>query len=602
MNLKHIWLSFVLLSVLTGCGRPTEPSTIVEEKKPFYISAVATKDIQTSYQIEKKGTLVWSSEITVSAQIGWRVKAINKQLGTTTTTEEVVIQLEDTLWTYSFGAQRAATALTQAKLNYEQTIINLEKAIQDTTIWLQQATNQAENTSLSSDVSAAKLQLESAKQSYEKTKLDYENKRIADDQTLRNFVLSTENTLRDVLVLYQNVTSTVDQIVGVSDNRKFANDGYEQLLWAKNTMTRYTAEDLLRRRLQDINSLLTLSIDGGPESMWTKLDLLLTYTRELWTMLDAVDMMLQFSSTNDTYTETSLSIDAATIDGMQAQVQGQISAITALNNTINSFLATYLDTQASLAKAVDLAEKSYRTAQANLQTTESNAILQVSSLENSLTTTEKTKTTTEKSLRNAITQAQIAASEASFQLQKLWVRAPLAWTIKDIFVDKGQEVVMGTPLFSLSVWWSERQIEIILTKDEASVLQPWWIVTIRYEWTFTTGIVAEVWSSPSVWLSYKATISTTDTTIPVGSIVTVVIPIENSQPVIPINRVRLVNTTQWIVTIWDGTALQEEIVTLGKAKNAQIEIVSPLPQDVYIVTSDTSQYDEQKYTLQVKDR
>jgi hypothetical protein len=66
-------------------------------------------------------------------------------------------------------------------------MLNLEKAIQDTQFGIEQATNQAQNASLSSEVSAATLQLQSARESYERAKLDYQTKLSADQQTISNF-------------------------------------------------------------------------------------------------------------------------------------------------------------------------------------------------------------------------------------------------------------------------------------------------------------------------------------------------------------------------------------------------------------------------------
>jgi hypothetical protein len=66
-------------------------------------------------------------------------------------------------------------------------MLNIEKAIQDTQFGIEQATNQADNASLNSTVSAATLQLQSAKENFERTKFDYQTKLLADEQTISNF-------------------------------------------------------------------------------------------------------------------------------------------------------------------------------------------------------------------------------------------------------------------------------------------------------------------------------------------------------------------------------------------------------------------------------
>lgn len=540
-----------------------------------------------------------SSEIVVSAQLAGRVAALPKKLGDQVAQNELVVKLQDTAGTYSFAAQRANATVAQAQLSYEQTLLSLEKAIQDSQFSLQQAQNQAANASLSSQSSAAATQLESAKQSLEKATLDYENKLKSDEQTIQNYTVVGQNLLRDVQLLYETVLTDTDKLLGVSELRRYANDPYEHVLGAKDTSTKLAAEDQLRILLQERDRLHLIQPAITPYTVVPALQDLQRYARNLAPLLDKVDLMLQNTITSSLYTETTLATDKATIDALQSQVNTLLATLTTQINTIQTFFATYQDTQASLAKAVELAETAYETAESNLETAQSNARVQVNALTNTVSTTQQNKETTQKSLSNTIRQAQIAASEAGFQLSKLSAKAPVAGSITDIFVDVGQEVSPGTPLFSLSAA-GDKQLEIILTQEEVASIRTGTVVTIRYDNTTSTGILSEIGTTPSVGVSYKAIVTTTATDLPAGLLVDVLIPIRSDHFVIPLNRVRLINTTQGKITLRDGRMLSEKVVSLGEVKGDQIEITDELPPQAAIVISDTKQYDPEKYDIVLK--
>lgn len=599
MHQKHRILITLSIFLLSWCSTSAPTTEEKVQKQPFYISTTEYSSLKKEYELKKTGKLASSSEITVTAQIGWRVSSLNKGIGDGASKWESVIQLQETSGVYSFWAQKASAAITQAKINYEQTMLNLEKAIKDTEFSIKQATNQAENASLNSQISAANLQLQSARESFEKAKLDYQTKLISDEQAINNFVQTANNLVNDVKLVYESTITEADKILWVTDVRKVNNDSFEHLLGAKNTSTKFAAEDALRQVLIKQQSLQTFSIASQSSELSTSLEQLTSYLRSLQPVVNQIDTMLQFTITWPTYSEAQLAIHQWTIDWLQTQIQWQISAITAQINTIQTFLRTYKDNQASLAKAVDLSEQSYKTAEANLQTAQNNTKVQVSSLENTLSTTEKNKATTEKALRNSIAQAQIAYSEAWFQLSKLSATAPIAWTITDILVDVGQDVSPGTPLYKMSSIW-DKEIEITLTQDEATSLKVDTPVRIRFWTKETNGLLNQISQTPTAGVSYKAIVTTTSTDIPAGSLVDIIIPQTTDHVVMPLNWVQLLSTTEWQIVVRDGVSLETKKVELGQLKWAQIEVITSLSASESIVTSDTKQYDPEKYEVTVK--
>jgi multidrug resistance efflux pump len=584
--------------ILSWCWAPTTESTTTTEKQPFFVTIAPQESLKKVYALKKTWKLASSSEITVTAQIWGRIVSLNKGIWDKVQKGEGVIQLQENSGIYNFGAQKASVAITQAQINYEQTMLSLEKAIQDTQFGIEQAVNQADNASLNKDVSAANLQLQSARENYEKANFDYETKLIADEQTINNFSQTATNLLADVQLTYDSVIVEADKILWVTSLRQTYNDAYENMLGARNTATKFTAQDELRQAILVQQRLSTFMLTPDPENIATSLDELVEYIRWLQPMLSSIDTMLQYSITWPEYTESQLAIHENTIDGLQTQTQGQISALTAQINTIQSFLRTYREGQASLAKAVDLTEQSYKTAQANLETAESNSVVQVSSLQNSLENTLKNKETTQKALQNSIRQAQISYNEASFQLEKLRSSAPIAGNITDILVDMGEDVSPWTPLYTMSSV-GEKEIEITLTQDEATSLTSNTPVKIVF-WTNTIdGVLSQISQSPTAGVSYKAIVTTESNEIPAGSLVDVIIEQATDHLVVPLNRVQLLSTKEGQITLRDGTALETKRVELGKLKGSQIEIITPISED--IVISDVKQYDPEKYEIEIKE-
>lgn len=587
--------------LLVGCGKKPETDVqTTKEQQPFYISVVKADTLKTEYTLKKTGKLSSNSEITVTAQIWWRVASINKWIGDTVQQDQTVIQLEETSGVYSFGAQRAAISISQAQLTYEQTLQNIEKALQDTQFGIEQAKNQVNNSQLSNETSAATVQLQSAKENYEKAKIDYETKLLSDQQTLQNFSQNAKNITKDVQLLYESITTEADKLLGVTDLRKAYNDSFENILWAKNTSTKYAAEDALRKALLDKQNLEYVTISSNPEEIANTLQQIKEYVRGLNSLLDSIDTMLVNTISSNSYSEAQLAAQRTSIDLLQTQTQWQISAITAQVNTMNSFLSTYKETQVSLEKVIDLAEKSYLAVEANLQTAENNARIQLESLQNTYNTTLNNKDTTVKSLKNSINQAQIAYNEAWFQLSKLRAASPIAWTVIDILVDVWQDVTPWTPLYKINSL-GEQEIEITLTQEEATTLSKWMEVRIVYNDLQITWYLTQISQSPSVWVSYKAIVNTNANEIPWWSLVDIFIQQPTAYTVLPLNWVQLLSTTKWQITLRDWTELRTEKVDLWTIKWNQIEIKTELNADEMIVTSDTKQFNKEKYTIEIKE-
>jgi hypothetical protein len=126
-------------------------------------------------------------------------------------------------------------------------------------------------------------------------------------------------------------------------------------------------------------------------------------------------------------------------------------------------------------------------------------------------------------------------------------------------------------------------------------------VEIRFWGDKTTWILSQISKTPTAWVSYKAIVTTQSNEIPAGSLVDIIIKQPTDYFVVPLNRVQLLSTTEWQLTFWDGQQLETKKVSLWKIKGTQIEITTPLLATQDIVTSDTKQYDPEKYEISIKE-
>jgi multidrug resistance efflux pump len=125
-----------------------------------------------------------------------------------------------------------------------------------------------------------------------------------------------------------------------------------------------------------------------------------------------------------------------TIATLQSRTLGLSSSITQTKNSIESFLATYQQQQASLLQGIDILAQQFDLTERNLRDSQTQANIGLDSATTAYETSLKSKETTLKALRSAIQQAQISYQEAQTQLEKLQVTSPIDGTISEILVDE----------------------------------------------------------------------------------------------------------------------------------------------------------------------
>jgi len=193
-----------------------------------------------------------------------------------------------------------------------------------------------------------------------------------------------------------------------------------------------TQTRLLRQKQAEVD---TLGNNVTQENLQSTLSQVKALLESFTPALDAVDTMLKYTITSQTLPQAKLSAFIASIDGLQAKLQGQISRTTQQINSIEQFLSTYKQQEESLRQGVELAKQQTNIAKNNLETAKFSTDIQKETVKTSYETAKKNKNTTEQAMLKSIEQARIAYAQASNELAKLTVKAPISGVIGDILVD-----------------------------------------------------------------------------------------------------------------------------------------------------------------------
>lgn len=592
----------ILALLLQGClGQNTEPvwDTEANEKQPFFVETSTVQELNNWFSLKKTGKIIGSQDIVVSADIVWRVRSINANIGDSVANNQTIISLSDSSGSYSFASQRAKAWLDQARINYQQTMLSLNKAISDTSLAIKQAENQAQNAQLGIYDSGAQQQLNQLQSQLEKAKIDLETKITSDQQTVTNSIASARTLISSAKILFQDVITTVDEFLWVSYENKNVNNTYERYIWTNNTATKYTAENTLRQllttRAMVVNYTPTLTADNLASELRT----LEWYISDLLPLLDQVDTVLTYSETGETFTQTQLSTLQSTINGLQTQTQTQVSSFTQQANTIESFLSTYKQQQESLKKSIASLEQQIAATKANLSSASVNTDIWLESAQNAYDNTLQNRAATEQALLNAITQAQIAFNETQNTLSKLSIEAPIDGIIGDILVDAGQEVSPGTPLFTIASD-DKQEIEIALTADEVKRVQEGQSVTIINNEQEYKGTVVSIASSSSRSLTYKAIIRLDENTEILWWVARVLIPLTSDTILLPLKYIKIINSSQWSITALDWSTIETMLIDLWKVRGSSVEVVSDISENTEIIISDVGNYNPSANEIQRK--
>lgn len=567
-------LSVIIVLTLSGCGPKDEP----QEKQDFYIQTRSLSWFTDQIVVQKSATMKSDQNIVMTAQANGRVGDILIKEWDTVKEGQIAIKLNDDVAQYGIALKRAKAAVSAAQLQYQNVKVWLEKNISDSQMNIQR--NQtlletAKNAGIQS-IKNAEQQVNSADTRLEGMKSQFS----AEKDKLEN--------------LFQTVLDFWDEVLWFSETNQYSTQDYHYLISAKDPNKKAQAKQQLSKLFATRDKVVQL------QEQWLTNELLLNNLVIIqWSYTHISDFLIQMIEV------INVSVDGDNLP--QAKLDGFIATINAQKANTQQLLATFNAYKAQvewiLSDTTDLTKNTLKSsAQVGLASTKiqtkknlKDAQLALKNANSTYTIALKSKNTQLSLLANAITQAQIAYENVAAQYAKLTVKSPIAWTIGQVMVDKGQEVGMWTPLFTISNE-TEQLVDIAVSANEHKYLTIDDIAHITYEGEQYTGKVHAISSVASRNGLYTVSIAISSTIQLLGGVADIQIPVHVDGLWLPINMITIVGDNIGYIWSYDDAILQQHTVELGEIRGDNVQIINQLTGAILII-SDISNFEPEKYQL-----
>jgi multidrug resistance efflux pump len=580
---KKIISFLVLVLFITSCWKGDIEGNI--EKRDFVVKTKSFGSFSRKALFNKTWRLSSSQDINISSQSTGRVKSIFVKEWEHVKTWDVLARLDDTVLNYWLTLEKAKNGLEKTRISYDTTESQLNKQISDMEINL-------ENLKIDEENSKSSLELEKIESSLKKLALDFDKLKITNEKTISWFHTSLEKDFSVFKILLEDVIDFSDKQLWVTTKNRDKADALKMYLWVMNTSQRMESEILLRDLIYFRDNKL-VSVNFESQTLDT-LNLYIKSTTDWYKKIELLLSSLETTFDNSVESVSSLSAtDIATkkwtINWYQTSFTTYNAAFVWLKNSISSFLDTYLSTEASLLKQVELLESDKKIFTKWLD-------IKLEIEERALNQALENKELTLRSLNTAIIDANITYRQALKELNKLTIRSPISWFVWDILVDVWEEISVWTPTFSVSNNVGG-EVDISFNQKELDFVSEWGLAFMNFEGKTFTGTVYSIARNADSNLKYGSKISFTEDIDLVWNIVSIFVPVVTRNPLIPLNIVKI--NSNWIgtVNILKDNKIEQLDIKPGSIYGDRIEILDSLPRDTMFILNYVDNFDGEKFRL-----
>jgi hypothetical protein len=396
-------------------------------------------------------------------------------------------------------------------------------------------------------------------------------------------------------------------------------------LWVKDAGQKDNTKNLLLNLISKRDTVLNnMSFDNLSED-----DILNYITIFEWnyTLIEAYLNSLEITINNSIISIWQLNqsqIDAfsTTTNAYQSQFAINNAWFIGFKNWTSSFLKTYKNNESSLAKQLELLKKDKEIFLKNYDlwwTQSENTLdkivagsedsiksleLQIRQTVDTIKTSKESRDLTLKWLENSMRDAYIWQEVAIKDYNKLNIKASIDWVVWDILVDEWQDVTIWMPILSI-ISDKASQVELSFKESELASIAVWDNVLTKIWEKTLTWMIYSISSISSDSLNYKVLAVFNEKIQNLGWVIDVSIPIKAKAILIPLEYINLIWTNKWIVNIYDNWKIVQKEVLLWKMYKNNIEFLSfldwtKLDDKIMIITTDISNYDENKFNLKVE--
>lgn len=637
-------IALLLITILLISCSKTDTTVETNGKKDFSIQIKSLKSLWGNSFLQKSGKIEWKEDIKLSSQAVWRIWNISVKEWDKVKAGQNIVFLDDTVANYNINLERAANTIEKMQITYDSTKVSLDKQIYDLGIALEKLNNSLETLKTTSkiDISQAQdnlsstdyawmdtkssLELQKIDNSISKALLDYDNVLTNNKETILNFKSSVKKEYLTQKIFLDDIITFWDKLFDITWMYEGDVDRFRDFLWTKDVLFKSTTIDQLSTLVKAKETLNSMNFDNDNLSEENMLNYLAVIESN-YSLIDKYLTSLEKTLNNSIISVWDLSqsqIDAYvwTTNWYQSVFSINNASFIGFRNWTSSFLKTYKNNEASLAKQLELLKKDREIFVKNYDlwwTQWENVLdkvvawsedgirsieLQIKQTQDTLRSSKESRELTLKWLENSMKDAYIWQELAIKDYNKLNIKASIDWVIWDIFVDEWQDVANWTPILSI-ISDKASEVELSFKETELASLEVW------------NSVFTQIWEKSLTWTIYSiSTISNDSLNYKVlaifnekiqnlGWVIDVSIPIKSKSVLIPIKNVNLVWTNKWIINIYENWKIVQKEILLWKMFRDSIEFLSfldwtKLDDKIMIIVNDISNFDENKFNLKVE--
>lgn len=528
--MKKSIASIIIFSlILASCGKSEE---IVEDipKPKKEVKTLITKKAPITEQIKLIWKVSWDKETVISSQISWLVNMVNVKLWDAINKDSILatIDTNSAIW---INFNNASIALNNSSSIYGYTSESVSKDIESAKLQLENAKIARNNVYATTDkqLSISKKQVDNIKttqswtltanaESIKNAELWVQLSTKAYNTALLNLENFNKNKEKTLATLYDNLPLSIDSsyinietaikqadfILWVTEKNKYDNDSFETYLWAKKTMYKFDAENLLREVISKYDEISSKDYGNSSESNMKKANDLISVLTKTVNLYQKLWDTLNYSLSSNSFPQTTIDSLVKVCSWIEASILQSKSQLLSTYNTISSTTTNLETWEASLNNASDIALTNLESAKQNLALLKSNLNINTTNLswnisiaEDQLDSTNVNIKANRESADNAVKIAEAGLNSAlaklnvglvqskssldsikwqkdlaSLQLNNSVIKAPFAGAVVSKNVEIWTLVNPWTPLFTVS-WNENLKIKLEVPSETISHLKEW---------------------------------------------------------------------------------------------------------------------------------
>jgi len=572
MYLKKYFFTTVLLllaTVFTACG------PVVEESSPVnvYVPKVETLVIQPGFtrELTMTGEVQAVKSATLTAEVRADVRSVLMKIGKEVQKGQTLIVLSSASVSSAFST--AQSAYSNAKSSNEQTKLSTWDSITSAQIAFSTAETNLINT-LQQNVAArlqAEEQLNSAKLSL--------------NLSIASATSALDSTIFTVYPVVSAAIAACDEVIGVSEVYKYANDSYEQFLGVFKSSTKPVAKYAIEDSLEFL-------VDK-PDSYNSAFELLQSGEDAVQKTLD----VLNNSTTSSSFPQSTLNTKINIITSQLTSIRGSISTLNSVQKSLES-VEQKIDSGDS--QIIVNAQAVYNTAIAQIKAREDSAQKAVESARAALEGIRKNAQLSRINADSSLDIASGSLDQSRINREKLIISAPFSGVITSVLVESGDEVSIGTPLISIE---DSSQLKIVtyLSADEIKRIKVGDDVKIATQSYDKISSIAP--SADPATKKYKVEILHQNPFLSVGEFVRLRFQVSNdvsgTRIFVPITAVNILSTGSF-VWVAVGSKIVKMPVEFGEIEGGLVEITKGLEPGDEIISSGGRIFKEEDEGIKVE--